>query len=91
MRCIIMLFNIDDIQCGAGTANSCRLYHVKYNQLSMYSRFGRGQNIIAFGSVFDDTFLNIAMINVGCNYQPHQHNGVSMVTCIWLSVSIIQM
>lgn len=52
MLCIITLFNIDHIQCGAGpllvTANSFRLYHVMYHQLNIYGKFGSRQSLFAF-------------------------------------------
>jgi len=45
---IIVLFDIDDTQHGAGvlwvTADLCRLYRVNYHQLNMYSKFGSRQN-----------------------------------------------
>jgi len=57
-----MLFGIDDIQRGAGLV------------LVADSKFGSRQKLV-FCSTFDDIFLNIGMIDVGCNYQPHPHMG----------------
>jgi len=64
--------SVDHTQCVARsllvTANSCRLYHVMYHQLNIYSKFGSRQRLFAF-----DIFLNTGMIDVGCNFQPHPH------------------
>jgi len=47
--CIIVLFDIDNTQHGAGvvlvTADLCRLYHVNYHQLNMYSKLGSRQKL----------------------------------------------
>ena len=47
--CIIVLFDIDDTQHGAGvlwaTTDLCRLYRVNYYQLNMYSKLGSRQEL----------------------------------------------
>lgn len=49
--CIIVLYDIDVTQHGAGvllvTADLHRLYHVNYHQLNMYRKFGSGQKLFS--------------------------------------------